>query len=281
MADEKFEINEEVSSFLGLEKVKDLDDFKTKFGTTFIKRDAITDDKEITDKIFGERVGSMAVKVKSQFKKAGVEFAEGELADKKVEEITELGFSKMATNHEAALAEVKSAAGKTDDQALIDLQTKHDKHVVDSKKGLEEMTILKDDLKTKFEDLQTKSTADKSEWQMNSQMSAVDKSVAWAADAEFFKERKEAFGMKFANEHKVTLGEDGNLLIADKEGNKITNPDKAGEFMTFTGQLTKMAGEAKLLKTNPHAGPAPVKKPGAPDPDQKPQAERNINTQWR
>ena len=82
---------------------------------------------------------------------------------------------------------------------------------------------------------------------MSSTLSEIDKSIKWAADTEYFKERKQSFMSDFAGKYNTKLSDEGNILITDKEGNRIKNEDKAGEHMTYADLLNKEAVDAKLI----------------------------------
>lgn len=278
---DEFKIPTELSDFMGV-KGDSLDDFKSAFEKKFIKIDAIDDNKEIVNRIYGDRIGSVETKAKSLLKKAGVEFSEEDLKDKKVEDIMELGFGKLSTTHEDALKALKDSAGKTDSEAMTELQGKYETLVTSSKKDFDELNGLHGDLKTAHDKLKTDSATEKTTWQKNSQLGDIDKSIDWATETEFFKERKQSFMGDFAGKYNTKLSDEGNILITDKEGNRIKNEDKAGEHMTYTDMLKKEAVEAKLIKTNAHSQGKPPVTPKANEPkDQKPVVERVMNTSFR
>lgn len=281
MADDKLEIPKEVTDFLGV-NAESIEDFKKNFDGTFIKKDAIKDDDEIKNSIFGARVGSIETTTKSLFKKNGVELSSDDIKDKKVEEIMELGFEKLMSNHQTKITEVKEAGGKTDDQALTDLQTKYETLESTSKKSYDELNVLHEDLKSAHETHKTDSTLKLTTMQKDNQLNAIDQTIPWATDAEFFKERKASFASDFAGKYDTKLGDDGNILITNKDGDKIKNEDKAGEYMTYKDLLNKEAVQAKLIKINPHDGPAPKPKPKPDDLNNPPATvERRINRAGR
>src|SRR3990167_7893734 len=104
--------SESLLAYMGFkaEEIKTDEDFKTQFESKFGIKEALLKDPSFTSKIFGQRVGSIEAKVKSNAKKMGVEFTPEEIKDKGVEDILELSFSKIADMNKKAMEDLEKSS---------------------------------------------------------------------------------------------------------------------------------------------------------------------------
>lgn len=224
------EINN-VFEYIGLDpkEVTDIDKFKEKFDTAFIKRDAVEKDEAIVKAVTGKRIGHIETEFKQAAKAAGIEFEAGELKGKKVEELAELAFSKA----KAKFKELESKAGQGNDEAVKEWQDKYAKlegKANDYKKSWESTQSEYDGFKNQVEqerkDGKVKQYAESS-WSNYKWPSGIDEL------------KKEGFISFISKNYKIQLDETGNPFVSDKDGNRIKSGKTHGQFKTLDEILTE------------------------------------------
>lgn len=247
-------------SYIGLDKVEKIDDFKKEFEKKFVPRDKAIEDEEIRNRVSGETLGRITTKFTRLMKQHGVEFDPADVEEevtledgtkkkknKPLENIFEVGITKFNDMHVAAQEEIKKKSGEPT-QALKDWQEKYVK--IESKYN---------DLKKLHDD--TKQQLQKTEQTYAEQIKGIKvqtikqqalAGITWKKDITEL-ERK-GFESLINDNYKIDLDDKGEAFIADKTGKRIKSDKKAGEFKSISEVLMDEAIKNKLHQVNPHAG---------------------------
>ncbi len=261
--DEKFKLDDDIASMLGFDsEFESKEAFKTAHEEKFIIIKNIDGNKEILDPIFGKLKGSVETKLKSTFKKLGVEFEADEIKGKKLEEIIELGAERVETNHTAKFDDFKTSFegdGKEEIEKLQgQLLTKDKEH----KARYEEIQGLNTDLKDAIENKDKDHATSLKQRDLDLFTRQAFDKVTWAKESDSFDLKLTGFKAQFADKYTLDLDDERNLLITDKEGKQIKNPEKVGEFEGIDTILEREAKEAGLLKINKNGGQQTLKSNG-------------------
>lgn len=255
MAEETFELQKEVSDFLALEGIESVDDFKTKFGESFIRRDKVMDDEDLKAKFTGRIAGMIETVVRRVTKeKTGVEIAEADIADMKWEEVVDHGLTKSLEAKDAKITELE-ANSSGDDSAKVknlqkDLATMTAKH--------EDEKTLKDDAITKYTDLETSSGDKIKGIQLDTLKKDLSRNLKISDGVDPLK--KKGFISEMNEKYKLTLGGDDNdtLVITDTKGDKIKSDKVSGEFLSPAEVYEKESIDAKIYSLSPADPKTPV-----------------------
>lgn len=251
---------EAILTYLGFEadKIKTEDDFKAQFDSKFGVKDLLLKDPAFTGKIFGQKVGAIETKIKSNAKKMGVEFAPEEIKDKGVEDILELSFQKIADLNKKAMEDIeKTSKGSVEEQVKV---WKEKYQATESK--------LKD-----TEGLLTKTSSEFEGFKKDQQVRAKNEAInnfkkAHLGKLEFKQDitpvEKMGFESVLAEKYEIDIDEAEGPFPKDKKtGQRIPSKKQVGKFMSFEEILHEELIANKLAKINP-AGGKPAPKYGQP-----------------
>ena len=248
---------EDILEYLGVDKSTDsIEKFKETFEPEFIRKKLIAEDKEIVSQITGKALGSLTTKAKSIAKKYGVELSADEIKDKKVEEIQELAFEKLAASNLSAVNELQAKVGQGKDDAVKEWEGKYQK------------------LESKFNDTSKLHATTLSEFtafkeQTAGQIKGIK--LATLKDAAFGKLKlksnisdieKAGFNSIVQEKYSFDLDEKGELFVADKKGERIKSEKVTGTFKNIDEVLQEEAIKANVYAINPKGG-APAPQQGA------------------
>lgn len=238
----------EVLNFLGFkDDIASLEDFKKEFNPTFIRKENAKDDEEIVKTIVGKRLGSLETKIKQLAKKSGIELTGDEIKEKSLEEVTDLVIGKFNTKVTDLQKLLDDASKATNDEKVKTLTTE-----------LEKVKGEATDFKAKFENLGTEFETFKTNVSTQGKQAKLDNLKNKAFESIKFKNgisefEKEGFLSKMEKTYKFELDETGDkLLVTDKEGKTIANPNKAGKVFSPEELLETQAIEGKLYAINPN-----------------------------
>lgn len=234
----------DVYEYLGVkpEDINSIDDLKSKFEPTFVRRDQAVKDPEIVSKVTGKLTGSLRTAILSTAKELEVEIGDDEIKDKKVEEIAKILGSKAK---EKITALDKRASSNNPDDINKEWESKYTK------------------LEKKFKDTESLLNTTKSQFETESALWATEKkSIAFnnrhkdALSKVRFKTGITDLEMKGFNaiineKYKHEFDESGNIFPTDAKGNRISNPKVAGTFMDFEDIYNMEANELKLVALAP------------------------------
>lgn len=241
---------EAILTYLGFEtdKIKTEDDFKAQFESKFGVKELLLKDPAFTGKIFGQKIGSIEAKVKSNAKKMGVDFTPDELKDKGVEDILELSFAKIAAINKQTMDDFEKASkGSVDEQ----VKTWKDKYQsVESK--LKDTEGLLTKTSTEFEGFKKDQvTKVKTDTILNFRKSAIGK-LEFKQDVTPVE--KMGFESVLNDKYQFDLDESGSPFVSDKSGQRIPSKKTTGTFMGVDEILQEELIANKLAKINPSGG---------------------------
>ncbi len=268
MAEEKkFELAPELSEMLGLDSEFDSKDaMKKAFEEKFIAIKNIKDNSEIVNSLYGKVLGTAQTKLKASYKALGVEFEDGEIKDKKFEEIIDIATPKIEAMQTKKFDDFKATYEGDDKVEIEKMQAKLTAQDETWKTKYSDLEGLHTDLKGKFETQVTDFKADLKNRDLGLAKRKGLDGIKWAKDTESFDLKYKGFQSQFDEKYNLDLdAEDpSKVIITNKEGSRIIDDTKVSEFASYESVLEKEAKEAKLLKINDKGGnPAPTP-PAAP-----------------
>lgn len=257
----------DILGYLGYEnpdKITSMDDFKKVFDPKFgIKADLLLD-KKFVGEIYGKKIGSIETKFKSLITKSAGEFSAEEIKDLKVEEIMELGITKLNAANKKAMDDLTaSSKGSSDEQVTAlqgkndALQIKFDENKVLLDKAVKDFSEFKNDTTTKTKETTLKSFRDTAmgKLKFKPDITAVEKmGFEGVVDSKYILE----------------LDDSQALVVKSKEtGEKIPSDKVTGQFKNIDEVLGEELIENKLVSLNPDGGKAA---PASTSPTAKPAA---------
>lgn len=282
MAD--FELNKEVSEFLGL-KGDNLDDFKTNFEDTFIRKDKIGDDKTLLAPHFAKTTGEIETKLRSAARAYGIEIEEGLIPKgSKVTEVVDILFGKATEIRKKEVEELNGKINTPDDKALEKLQGDYDTFKESQGKKYKDIEGLRDDAVTKFNELETSTNEQFKNIKLDTLRGEAHGKIKWAKEGQDFDLKYKGFQAQMNENFKTSLNEEGSFIVTDKDGERIKDDKITGQFKSYDSVLKDEAEKAGLLKVNPNGGQkVPNFTPPPPNgtPPVEGQVTRKINTATR
>lgn len=260
----------EVFEYLGIkpEDVKDLDTFKTKFDSEFIKQSMINEDSEPVKKILGKTFGTLENEIKKKAKAFGLEvdFDAEDFKKKKVTDKFGFVLESFDAQKKTIIDELTEKAGKGNDEKVKELEEKLNK----TKSKVSEYEGLWKKTGEEFEAYKQTAAEKEKSVKLDFYKSEALRNVKFKADINEFE--KEGYLSKIEKTYKFDLDENGKAIILDKEGKRIPNPKVSSSFMEIADVLQEEAVKGKLFQLNPDAGkprqtiPGQQKSPPATNP---------------
>lgn len=245
----------EVLAFTGIE-AESIEDFKTNFEKTFLKKDAALKDKEFVNSIVGKRLHGLANKLKNQVTKYGVEIPDKDASEKPLEDLIEIAFEKYNEATQGTITELTEKASKNSDAQSKELAEKLRKteetnlalKAENKKLGLDlnEVKIKSAD-ELKGVKIQTIREQAMGKIPKRTDIDQKQYGLMWTG-----------FENTIDSKFKIDLDENNAPYIADKKtGERFRDPAKAGEFLGIEDVLKKEAAELGISPKNPFQPPAP------------------------
>lgn len=272
----------EVLAFTGIE-AESIEDFKTNFEKTFLKKDAALKDEEFVKSVVGKRLHGVSNKLKNQLTKYGIEIPDKDVSEKKLEDLIEIAFDKYNDATNGTIAELTEKANKNSGEQTKDLQDKYSKlesKFNDTKKSLTDLSLEYTTFKTTAADdlkgvkIQTIREQALSKVPRRSDVEPKTYELMWTG-----------YENTLDKKYKIDLDENGKDYIADKTtGERIRNQAKAGEFLTVE-DVFKQEAIGTVSPKNPFQAPAarPVQiqngnghQNGQPPAQERPRASRKV-----
>lgn len=216
------------------------DTFKESFDKTFIRRDRAVEDETIKATISGESTRYFAKELKRAAKESGIELSEDE-TKLPVGDLARLLTAKKDEHYTGKIAELEKKNGKPS-EAIKEWEDKYNQ------------------LNTKFSDvdkmraeLAEKYTAKEAEFTQFTQNFKKDQAVTeiWSKANEFLSDtatqlERKGFITSINENYKIEL--DGDKPVILKDGHRIPDPKKAGEFLDPLTAIRMEAEKNKILK---------------------------------
>jgi hypothetical protein len=235
----------DVLNYLGAEDAKDLDSFKKAFSGKYLVKAEAHEDEDVRGKITGKITGAIQTLAKRTFG-----FSSEEIAGKKWEEIIEAG----AARDKAAIEELKSKQGQTNDQTLKELQEKFDKVSAKANeyKGLVETT------KKAYEDLEKSSSEKYKSLKVGNVLSSAKGKIQAKLKSEMSKAESHYLDSLINENIKVDFDEQDEVIVLGKDGKRMANTAKAGTFFTLEEAIESIADKEGFIKKNNGGGVNPA-----------------------
>ena len=248
----------DLTEYLGIQLGEDatIDTFKESFSTQFVRKDRAADDEEIQKAIFGKQTREFATEVKRAAKESGIELSEEE-AKLPVKDLVRLLPTKKDEFYTGQIEKLKEGTKKPS-EAVQEWEQKYNQ------------------LNNKYEDTvsllnNTKSTLEQKEqefvtFQKNFKKNEVVKDV-WSKANSFISDtaselEKTGFVPYINSNYTIDLEDDKPIIL--KDGHRIPDPNKAGEFLDPITAIKIEAEKNKILKVSnpdkvkPQSTPAPT-----------------------
>lgn len=247
--------SKDVLEYLNLDGVDKLEDFRSKFESTYIKKtpSAIKEDKELYGSIVGKLTGSIRTSFLRDMKKEGVEIKDEEIKDLEIEKIIDTGVGKLKEIYSGQIEEAKKNAGKPSEElekAWNEKLTKKDDKIRD-------LQNLLDTTKKEFEHKEAEFNGKIKNTILNTRKTDLWREAKWSSEADELK--KKGFQAVFSEKYKLDLDENENLEIFNTKGERIPNPKKNGTFKTPLEVLEEEGLTAKVWAANPVADKGKVR----------------------
>lgn len=243
----------EIINFLGLE-LEDpdnatIDDLKEQFHQKFTTYEDAKQDAEIGKHHVGKRMGSATRELIRKAKDAGVEFEDGELKDDNgnelpVEELGKKTIDKINKGYEEKIKELKESKSKTDDKKAQDLE----KRLEEANKQWNEDKQMLEETKQELEKERQDKQNQIKNFKINDQLSKIKKGVNFVDDMKPVHEK--GLHQELNEKYQFDLNENDELVVTDKEGNRLKSKEKAGEYLQPQDVIQQVAHENGLLKEN-------------------------------
>lgn len=247
----------DLMGFIDIGEVKTIDEFKEKFNGKFAPKSDLEDANKKLSEFTGKFAGSATTMIK---RFAGLE--NKDIEGKKWEEVLELGFNKYKNQLEELEA---SKSGASTEEIAKEFQKKIDK-----------LTKERDEFKAAHETTLSTYEKDKGEWEGKYKGLKTGNLFETSKGKIFTKLKSDmslAEKMGFEASLKdiiVDFDDKDQPVVKDKEGKRLTNPNKAGSFLSLEEAIELKANELGLIKKNtgggqpnPFAGGQPAQQPTA------------------
>lgn len=245
---------EQIAKYLSINTEEEWETVKSQLDEAYVKAtaEAIEQRSELYGSILGKANHEFLKTIKKFAKDAGVDVTWSEFEGKKSTEVLEeIGqqitgkvteYTATLGEKEKELAEAKKsgASAKDVEKLTAELDSWKVKH--------EETEGLLNTTKTQFEQFQNNVETEKKQFKIGQFEREAWTGVKLATKSDY--ERK-GFEQELKTKYQLELDND-NLVVKDKEGKRIPNPTKHGEFMGWQDVIKLEADKANLLDKNPH-----------------------------
>lgn len=247
--------SKEVLEYLNIEGVDKVEDFKAKFESTYINRNAIKEDKELLGTLFGKTANAARTAIVRELKREGIEFEEGEVKKFKdnsieMEEFFTQGINKVKSFYQNQLEEVKKNSGKPSEE----LEKAWNEKLAKKEGEVRDLKALLDASKKEWEHKETEFNGQLKNIKLDTRKADLERDFKWSTEADELK--KEGFKSVMSKKYKLDLDENGTLEIFNTKGERIPNPKKNGTFKTPLEVFEEEGLAAKVWAANPVAGKA-------------------------
>jgi len=229
----------DISEFTGID-AETFDEFKEKFNSSFIRKDRAAEDQDVAKAVMGKQTREYATEIKRVAKESGIELTEEE-SKLPVNELLRLIPTKKDETYTSQIQKLKEGAKKPSEQ-------------------VQEWEQKYQQLNNKYEDTvnllnNTKSTLQEKEqefvtFQKNFKKNEAVKDI-WSKANQFISEQKDEMSKIGFNSYinqKYTIDLEDDKPVIFKDGHRIPDPNKAGEFLDPITAI-RMEAEAKgMLK---------------------------------
>lgn len=243
-------LEKEALEYLGYkaEDFKTVDEFKAKFDSTFIKQSNITEDSEPVKKILGKTFGTLENEIKKVAKGFELDVDFEELKDKKVTEKLKYTFEKYNEKKSEYIKDLEAKAALGNDDKVKEWEKKYEK--INQK--YKDVESLLNSTKTEYEQAQQKWQSDIKNTKLNVLTKDAFSKVKLKPDISEFE--KKGYFSTIAEKYQFDLDETENLVVKNKQGERLKSAKVTGAFKTIDEILEEEAVAGKLYHLNTDGG---------------------------
>lgn len=245
-------LEKEALEYLGYkaEDFKTVDEFKTKFDSTFIKQANITEDSEPVKKILGKTFGTLENEIKKVAKgfELDIDFDSEDLKGKKVTDKLKFTFEKYNEKKGELIKDLEAKAALGNDDKVKEWEKKYEKA---SQKAKDFETLL-NSTKSEFEQSQIKWTSQIKDTKLNVLTKDAFQKVKLKSDISEFE--KKGYFSTIKEKYQFDIDESENLIVKNAKGERIPSAKTTGTFKTIDEILEEEAVAGNLYKLNTDGG---------------------------
>lgn len=256
----------EVLDYLGIDLSEDatLDTFKSTFNTAFIKKDLAVNDEDVQKAIIGEQTRKFATELKRTAKESGIELGEEE-TKLPVGDLARLLVSKKDEQYTSKIADIEKKSAKPSEQ-VKEWEEKY--NTLNNK--FADVDKMREDLAKKYEAKEQEFVTFQKDFKLNETRKDI-----WGKANSFISDKAsdlERTGFQSYINQNYTIELDGDKPVILKEGHRIPDPNKAGEFLDPLTAIKMEAANNKILKVT---DPKKVTPQSTPTPSFTPDGVRD------
>lgn len=245
----------EIFNYLGIDAngIDNIDSFREKFETEFVKKSVLKDSKsneykEFAPTFVGKITGSTQTALNRKLKEYGVEIDANEIKDKRIEDVVEMGISRLYDSLNGKVYDLENKLTKGKDEATKELETKYNT----INKKYSELESLHNSLKNEYQSAEEKWKNNLKQERINHLIAKQHEGIKWKAGIKDI-EREGFFG-RIKSNYKIDFDETSNQLeVFDVNGNRIPNPKKSGTWKTYSEILEEEGLKNEVWANNDHA----------------------------
>lgn len=245
-------IEKQALEYLGIteEDLKDIDTFKAKFDSTFVKQSNITEDLEPVKKILGRTFGHLETEVRKIAKANNLEvdFNSADLKDAKVTDKFKYVFDKFSETKTEYIKDLESKATQGNDEKVKEWEKKYEK--INQK--YKDVEGLLNSTKTEYEQAQQKWSSEIKNTKLNVLTKDAFSKLKLKSDISEFE--KKGYYSTINEKYQFDLDETESLIVKTKAGERIKSTKVTGAFKTLEEILEEEAIVGKLLALNNDGG---------------------------
>lgn len=247
-------LEKEALEYLGYkaEDFTSLDEFKTKFDSTFIKQSNITEDSEPVKKILGKTFGTLENEIKKVAKGFELDVDFEELKDKKVTEKLKYTFEKYNEKKGEYIKDLEAKAALGNDDKVKEWEKKYEK--INQK--YKDVEGLLNSTKSEYEQAQNKWQSEVKNVKLNVLTKDAFSKVKLKSDISEFE--KKGYISTISEKYQFDLDDTENLVVKNKQGERLKSAKVTGAFKTIDEILEEEAITGGLYLVNKDGG-KPIK----------------------
>lgn len=224
-------------STIGIEDVKTVDEFKEKFTSKFISRSSIQDDDEARSAFTGKFTSVVKQLLKKEFGVDGSEIKDLQWEDQ---------LKLVAKKQKEKMQELEELSGKGNDDKLNELTAKlqkAEKTILDYKTNLENTSKLVEQKESEY-------TGKIKDLKVGYLFTDAKSKVLPKLKSNMSEAEQIGFEAKLKDSFQVDFDEQDNIIVLGKDGKRLQNPNKVGQFMTLEEAIEDVAAKLSLVKQN-------------------------------
>lgn len=222
-----------------------VDEFKERFKQKFLTREEALDDEEVDKKVSGRLYGKLSTLAKREFG-----FKNGDIEGKGLDEIIMMGkeaLTSKISNLEAKLTETNTDEKYNQIKAELD---EANQKLAETSSTIETLTSEKENI---ISDYENKFTS----FKINNALNGVKANINFRQMNDVERIGYETYLKDNYSFHLNAENGNEELVVLDKSGKRIPNPNKAGSYLGVEEVMKKDAEKFKLLVVNNGGNPPP------------------------